>query len=105
MVWLGLYGIWSYARGRKRPWHVIVEFSSLSYSYNFRTCPGLQCSGMHTTWKGVVSRESGIMTAGHCGPGSQWPGRKPRVSVSGNLDWASPNTHTYKNTRSFVRSL
>lgn len=27
----------SYARGRKRPWHVIVDFSSLSYSYNFRS--------------------------------------------------------------------
>lgn len=31
---LRLYG--SYARGRKRPWHVIVDFSSLSYSYNIR---------------------------------------------------------------------
>jgi len=57
VVWCGrgwYRMVWPYARGRKRPWHVIVEFSSLSYSYSFRTCPGLQCSGMHTTWKWEV---------------------------------------------------
>lgn len=42
----------SYARGRKRPWHVIVDFSSLSYSYNIRNvafgprrCPDMHAQG------------------------------------------------------------